>query len=87
MASRRRSGPFMRLVVPFPGATAIITQAVDDPGVTATKLPVIFDIDVFVEGRHEPRGEELWECLEGLRTIKNEVFFQSLTAEAVNLFL
>jgi uncharacterized protein (TIGR04255 family) len=80
------SGLFMRLVVPFPEATAIITQAVDDAGVTPQKLPVILDIDVFVERAFDPSGDELWSRLEELRTIKNEVFFKSLTPEAVDLF-
>jgi uncharacterized protein (TIGR04255 family) len=80
------AGLFMRLVVPFPPAMAIIVQAVDDAGVTPQTLPVILDIDVFVEGAFDPSGEELWSRLEGLRTIKNEVFFKSLTPKAVDLF-
>jgi len=80
------SGLFMRLVLPFPRATAIVTQAVDDAGVTQEKLPVILDIDVFAEGDFSPDGEEIWSRLEELHTIKNEVFFRSITPEAVRLF-
>jgi uncharacterized protein (TIGR04255 family) len=81
------SGLFMRLVVPFgKTATAIITQAVEDSAVTPQRLPVIFDIDVFREVVLAPDGSDLWTCMEELRTVKNEVFFKSLSPEAVNLF-
>jgi uncharacterized protein (TIGR04255 family) len=80
------SGLFMRLVVPFPHATAIITQAVDDANVTPEKLPVILDIDVFREVVLAPDGADLWTCLEELRTVKNDVFFKSLTPKALDLF-
>jgi uncharacterized protein (TIGR04255 family) len=80
------SGLFMRLVLPFPAATAIITQAVEDSGVTPQVLPVILDIEAFVDGPFAPEGEDVWSRLEELRQVKNDVFFQSITAEAVNLF-
>jgi uncharacterized protein (TIGR04255 family) len=81
------SGLFMRLVVPFGStATAIITQAVDDAAITPQRLPVILDIDVFREVVLVPDGEEIWTCMEELRTVKNDVFFKSLTPEAVDLF-
>lgn len=80
------SGVFMRLVVPFPDATAIITQAIDEAGVTAEKVPVILDIDVAQSERLPADGDELWKKLERLRKLKNDVFFESLTPAAWRLF-
>jgi uncharacterized protein (TIGR04255 family) len=82
------SGLFMRLVVPFgTTATAIIIQAVEDAAVTPQKLPVILDIDVFRDVVLAPdREDDMWTCMEELRTVKNEVFFKSLTQAGLNLF-
>lgn len=80
------SGVFMRLVVPFPDGTAIITQTIDEAGVTAEMIPVILDIDVFQTGTIPADGDELWQRLEKLRQIKNDVFFNSLTPKAWRLF-
>ncbi len=80
------SGAFMRLVVPFDNATVIITQAIDEAGVTSECIPVILDIDVFQTGTLRVDGDELWERLETLRQIKNDVFFKSLTPLAWRLF-
>ena len=80
------SGVFMRLVVPFPDASVVITQAIDEAGVTAEKIPVILDIDVFQSSTVPPAGDELWARLETLRKIKNDVFFNSLTPTAWRLF-
>jgi uncharacterized protein (TIGR04255 family) len=81
------SGLFMRLVVPFgPDATAIITQAIDDANVTAEKLPVILDVEVLREVVLAPDANDLWACMDELRTVKNDVFFKSLTPEGLKLF-
>lgn len=80
------SSVFMRLVVPFPDATVVITQAIDETGVTAETVPVILDIDVSQLGPVSPSGDELWSRLESLRRIKNDVFFESLTPAAWRLF-
>jgi uncharacterized protein (TIGR04255 family) len=80
------SSVFMRLVVPFHDATVIITQAIDEAGVTVDKIPVILDIEVFQTASVPCDGDELWQSLETLRRIKNDVFFSSLTPTAWRLF-
>lgn len=80
------SGVFMRVVIPFGEATVVITEAIDEAGATAEKVPFILDIDVFQVGDVDPRSDELWSKLETLRTIKNDVFFSSLTPKAWGLF-
>ena len=74
------------MVVPFNDATVIITQAIDEAGVTAEKIPVILDIEVFQSASVRVDGDELWQKLETLRQIKNDVFFNSLTPTAWRLF-
>ena len=78
---------FMRLEVPNPDieATAIITQAMDKP--TKTKrLPLILDIDVFRITEYVGKTEEMWEDFEKLRDFKNDIFFNSVTEKAKELF-
>ncbi|MBU4421079.1 MAG: TIGR04255 family protein [Proteobacteria bacterium] len=78
---------FMRLEVSNPDieATAIITQAMDKP--TKTKrLPLILDIDVFRITEYVEKTEEMWEDFEKLRDFKNDIFFNSVTEKAKELF-
>jgi uncharacterized protein (TIGR04255 family) len=82
------AGMYWRVVLPQPPATIVVTQALDQ-AVMAEKVivPVILDIDVFVEGKvFASTGEELWEQLDQLRELKNRVFFGSLTPKALELF-
>jgi uncharacterized protein (TIGR04255 family) len=76
------SGLFMRVVLPMPGGAAVITEAVDDAGVTDQVIPLILDIDVFVERKFDPSGEDMWTCLDELRDKKNDIFYESLKPEA-----
>jgi uncharacterized protein (TIGR04255 family) len=77
---------FMQLVVPMPDipAKAIITQTMQNP--TADVLPLIFDIDVYQEAIYSENQAEIWNVFEKLRNIKNEVFFNSITDKAKELF-
>jgi len=78
---------FMRLEVSNPDieATAIITQAMDKP--TKTKrLPLILDIDVFRITEYVEKTEEMWKDFEKLRDFKNDIFFNSVTEKAKELF-
>ena len=78
---------FMRLEVPNPDieATAIITQTMDKP--TKTKrLPLILDIDVFRITEYVEKTEEMWRTFEKLRDFKNDIFFNSVTEKAKELF-
>lgn len=77
---------FMRLVIPQEKSKSIviITETMEPPG--ESRLPLIFDIDVFREATFDPAGQEIWEVMEQLRELKNEIFFSSTTAKAKELF-
>lgn len=78
---------FMRLEVPNPDieATAIITQTMDKP-TTAQRLPLILDIEVFRITEYLGKAEDMWEDFEKLRDFKNDIFFNSVTEKAKELF-
>jgi uncharacterized protein (TIGR04255 family) len=82
------SSLFMRIEIPDPqrGLVAIITETmlplVDD----GRRLPLIFDIDVVNESRFAPEDSAVWSAFEGMRDYKNEVFFQSITDRAREMF-
>lgn len=80
------AGFFMRLVIPDEKSKciAIVTQTMEDPNERV--LPLIFDIDAFQEAALDVHGEEMWEALEQLREYKNEIFFNSITDRAKELF-
>jgi uncharacterized protein (TIGR04255 family) len=73
------SGFLHRIVVPFSsdGTSAIITQALEADG------GVVLDIDVWRESRSRTNSPELWITLDGLREIKNRIFFASVTETAL----
>jgi uncharacterized protein (TIGR04255 family) len=67
-------------------ALAVINLTMDRSEPIVDKLPIIFDIDVFRESDHDPLSDEIWQSLETLRVLKNEIFFHSLTDKARELF-
>lgn len=76
-----------RIVITEPkiGANAIITQSYEgmqSPDI----LPILLDIDVYCETSFEPSDDALWEKLEQLRILKNELFFKSINERAVEVF-
>jgi uncharacterized protein (TIGR04255 family) len=73
----------LRLVVPFEveQAVGIVTQALDKNGAEC-----IFDIDVFAENPEGFSQDQTWAKLDVLREIKNKLFFDSLTPEALERF-
>ncbi len=78
---------FMRLIIPSPktSATAIVTETMEN--LTPSQLlPLIFDIDVFQEMQSETNACTTWDNFEKLREFKNEIFFNSLTDKAKELF-
>ena len=79
---------FMRLIIPVPtmNAIAIVTEAFDPPTASSAVLPFIFDIDVSCEALFDVDAVEVWETLEKLRELKNEIFFKSITDRAKELF-
>jgi uncharacterized protein (TIGR04255 family) len=64
---------------------AHVTQALQ-PGVVEGNQPVILDIDAFEMGAFAPQADVLLPRFAALRQFKNEIFFSSLTEEAVALF-
>lgn len=79
---------FMRLVVPDESkrGTAIITETVDERGDDPSVYPLIFDVDVFQTGSFEPDSDVIWDVLEQLRDLKNDIFTKSFTDKAKELF-
>jgi uncharacterized protein (TIGR04255 family) len=77
----------MRMEIPEPSLPAhvILTQTIEEV-TAAKKLPLIFDIDVFQAGLFDAKSDEIWTILEGLRNLKNDIFFKSLTDKAKDLF-
>ncbi|OGW00915.1 MAG: hypothetical protein A3D97_03675 [Nitrospinae bacterium RIFCSPHIGHO2_12_FULL_39_42] len=77
---------FMQLVIPNPDieANAIITQTMENP--TGNRLPLILDIDVFKEINYTDNKAEMWDEFKKLRSFKNEIFFNSITKKAEELF-
>lgn len=50
------------------------------------QVPIILDVDVFKDTDIEPDSESVWELFESLHIYKNEIFFNSLTEECLELF-
>jgi len=78
---------FMQVILPNPEiqAKAVITQTME-PATDKNKLPLILDIDVFMEAVYVDNKEEIWTDFEKLHVFKNEIFFNSLTDKAKELF-
>jgi len=66
----------------------IITQAFQQ-GVDPKVIPIVIDIDVFMEKVFESQGGTwdtiAWETIDSLRAIKNRVFFESITETTAGL--
>jgi uncharacterized protein (TIGR04255 family) len=77
---------FMRLVIPQPtkGMVAIVTQAMEPT--SGDHVPIIFDIDVFREAQFSVDTDDIWAVFKDLHAFKNEIFFGSLTARAIEIF-
>ncbi|XXY51477.1 TIGR04255 family protein [Sorangium sp. So ce269] len=80
------AGFFMRIVVPSGDMSGVITIALDEENMTDSTVPVIFDIDVFRHVDMPVYGEQHWATIEELRTLKNDIFFGSLTNKALEMF-
>ena len=76
---------FFRLVIPRHdiGTVAVITETIE--AASGKSLPLIFDIDVFAETVFVDDAG-MWKHFDVLREFKNEVFFESLTDKAKELF-
>ncbi|WP_437984264.1 TIGR04255 family protein [Sorangium sp. So ce117] len=80
------AGIFMRIVVPSGDMAGIITIVLDEENITQSVVPVIFDIDVVKHVDMPIHGEQHWATIEELRVFKNDIFFGSLTAKALEMF-
>lgn len=66
-------------------ANAIITQGVkviEDDG----SVPLILDIDVYKVVSLEPDDKQIWSIIESFHDLKNDLFFNSITNETVEIF-
>ena len=81
------AGFLLRLQMPFDelDARANVVLAVE-PGDFQHDVPILFDIDAFLMPREALRDDMLWEKMDDLRIIKNNVFFETLTEKALELF-
>jgi uncharacterized protein (TIGR04255 family) len=75
----------MVLVEEQTGLMANITQALES-GIVSDHVPIIFDIDVYREGRFKPNDPEIWRVFGDLREMKNRIFFRYITDNTVELF-
>ena len=78
---------FTRVVLPDPttGAVAIVTHALESV-VTPKVVPIIIDIDVFIERIFE-NHEKAWATIDMLHDMKNLIFFESVTDKALEPYL
>lgn len=82
------SGFFLRLEIPDSkrGLMAIVTETVEPLVDEGTRLPLLFDVDVFRVATFEPGSAAIWEMFEQMRDYKNEIFFASVTERAKEMF-
>lgn len=82
------SGLFMRLEIPHPQREllAIVTETLQPAIDDGRRLPFIFDIDIVREGAIDPGASAIWDTFEAMREYKNEIFFESMTIKARDLF-
>lgn len=79
---------FLRFILPDAdsGATAVVTEAIGPPEGEMSSIPLIFDIDTFLDTDLSPTSDDIWQTVSVLRKIKNRIFFRSLTTEALEAF-
>jgi uncharacterized protein (TIGR04255 family) len=78
---------FMRLTIPdVSGSIATITETFGPQEPTDLSSPIILDIDAFREIDLPPDSPKIWEILDDLRNLKNRIFFNSLTTQALERY-
>ena len=82
------AGFFVQLVIPNHEiqASAIVTETMEKVDDKAQYLPFIFDIDVSSNIILEPTSADIWKIIGQLRQFKNQIFINSLTDRAKDLF-
>jgi len=84
----------VRLAIPIErfNCKAIVTETMKPiknkktNDIESRKFHFILDIDVFRKGIFRPDSTDIWEAFELLRDAKNEIFYESLTDKAKELF-
>jgi uncharacterized protein (TIGR04255 family) len=66
------------------GTNAFLTQVAEAP--QADKIPMLLDIEAFIEGRLPLDPEQLLTRFLALHDLKNRLFFESFTEEGLQLF-
>ena len=66
------------------GLTSNITQALEK-GVDPSSITVILDIDAYRQKQFDVEDKSLFETFDGLRKLKNDIFFNSITEETARL--
>jgi uncharacterized protein (TIGR04255 family) len=66
-------------------AIAIIVQAMEKT-TQSGKLPIILDIDVVQENDYYKNISDIWDVFEKIRNFKNDIFFETTTDKAKELF-
>jgi uncharacterized protein (TIGR04255 family) len=81
------SGFLTRVVIheSYIGANAVITQALE-PAVGGDAVPIILDIDTFIDRPEGLEEGQVWEVLEKLRHFKNRIFFRSITLKLKEMY-
>ena len=64
---------------------ANITQAMERSSKPNT-IVIIVDIDAYKLGEFETKTEGIWDTLDELRNLKNEIFFSSISERTAELF-
>ena len=81
------NGFMQRVMIAYPDAVTVLTQLFEPgPTMSLDKVPVLLDIDVRCPKLLEPHSLDLWPCLERLRGLKNDAFFESITERAAELY-
>lgn len=65
--------------------TAIVTETFEEP-TKDKKLPIILDIDAYKQKEYAPDSQDIWDDFGKIREFKNQIFFNSLTEKAKELF-
>jgi len=78
---------FMQLLIPNQKieAMATITETME-PSSDISRFPLIFDIDVWQQKLYTDNYDRIWDEFEKLRAFKNEIFLESLTEKAKEMF-
>ncbi len=79
---------FSRVVIPDPKkrGTTIIISTIDQKHISEESFVYILDIDVFREIELPVLSKAVWDLFDDLRVLKNEIFFESTTERAKELF-